>query len=687
MPVTDLTPNSSTETTAWGANPHLAIDDPPDSPDDSGSTTASASTTGLCRYRVGLSAMPNMISASKATLRTRLIGMVGQGAGVTAKPYVYVNSVRYYGPTITAPEALAYTTHLTEWITNPNTLLAWTKADLDALECGVEYQPTSDAEDILTVTQQSVRVEYVAASQLIGAAVDVGSRRLWLIRNLLQTIRGKMPGWVVDQELFQAATWSHRAGPSTADGGWTLDWDKRGFGITYAQETDLDDPAWATVIEAIDARHFWVMDWDPMISEEAPGTGRPGIPSINAGAARTFTRASKAYVYNAAAKAQGIDQLVEVATDVEKTAALGTLIEGQVTKDQLHASGVSGVTTGWTTAGTGSNGSAIATATNIVLWHTDIVPHSIKFTAGSPIHTADLERISSNAITVTNGQVRVFAFDHYDVGGQLWYAIQRADTANWWRDSDQTWQGTKTWNAMTLSSNAWHRHVTKVITMNANTTLTLRTGIPTTGGVAGQVNYQAQAESEPQRWASSHVVTTTATVTCSSDTLKLENNDGKRVWPHVQGTTGIWCRPLWNSADRTSGNFRLLMAYFDANNFEQLLYAAGSARFEFSRRVGGVTYTAFYAIALTRGTLYKLRLRRTGPKAEHGLAAYTLSIFVNGVKGTDAVSAAFGSLPADPLYLWIGQDETGANHWDGYLEQRESRPMVWTDDEVAGADG
>lgn len=56
----------------------------------------------------------------------------------TARVAIRTGGIDYFGATITIPRDGSWNTYSKAWATNPNTGNAWTWAEIDALECGVE---------------------------------------------------------------------------------------------------------------------------------------------------------------------------------------------------------------------------------------------------------------------------------------------------------------------------------------------------------------------------------------------------------------------------------------------------------------------------------------------------------------------------------------------------------------------
>jgi len=102
-------------------------------------------------------------------------------------------------------------------------------------------------------------------------------------------------------------------------------------------------------------------------------------------------------------------------------------------------------------------------------------------------------------------------------------------------------------------------------------------------------------------------------------------------------------------------------------------------------RVLTVYSKTFYFVdkGIQRGTTYDIGCRWTGADGEEDLAPYSISIFVNGVKGTDGLAPGIPtSLPAAP-YFYIGSDQAGANNADGWFKHFVIGQSVFSDEEIA----
>jgi hypothetical protein len=114
---------------------------------------------------------------------------------------------------------------------------------------------------------------------------------------------------------------------------------------------------------------------------------------------------------------------------------------------------------------------------------------------------------------------------------------------------------------------------------------------------------------------------------------------------------------------------------------DALYYDASAGAWVFERKVGVTTYQATKTASVTRGTAVKLAARWTGVEAELDLAAYTISVFVDAAKGTDATSAA--PTFTSPETLHRGHDGSKAKHANGIIREVRIFPYAPTDEEVA----
>jgi hypothetical protein len=170
----------------------------------------------------------------------------------------------------------------------------------------------------------------------------------------------------------------------------------------------------------------------------------------------------------------------------------------------------------------------------------------------------------------------------------------------------------------------------------------------------------------------------------------VTNADGARTWPAAHGTCLVSWRPYsWDTND--TRDHIISRCYHDADNYADLRWNGSTLQWEATVCVAGTAATAYLPVAnspITDPTAWKwAAIRWTGTDEELGLDAYTVDVFVDGVKGTSAVAAG-AMTEANYSLTYLGSGEPGAqiltadDTLDGYVRERLITPRVFTDDEI-----
>jgi hypothetical protein len=512
------------------------------------------------------------------------------------------------------------------------------------------------------------------------------SRLLRLLRIPIAQVDEELPLLAMDTPLLDPIGIIAREAPDVSGLGWQRAPEKRALAVPVAYAPDYEGLSVRVrylLLDDVVATH-----WDTMISDLSPTKTRDGVASYSVGG-RTFARTTKAYVEDAAATLQGARALAELQTDQEKLTPLGTLFESSRTNSLQRSSMVNG-TTGITLTGTGVNASAITADTSRLLFASGVSGNSLKFLAGTT-HTTDLVATWPATASITSGTDVCFScWVETSNAEPLKWRLQRGVDSWYWNDSSAAWQSGAVDNDLTqLGSTTglpvWNWSKT-VPVGGSNTTLTLSMRLPS-GGTGSRVSYVYHVQIEAGRYATSPIVTTTATVTRDADVLKITNDHARRSWPEESGHGRAQFLSLYSTADMATGQEAVLLDNaVDASNYFRLFYSKSSAAYIFRCRVGGVNYDASVSGTLSRLGVENVAWRWTGPRGELGLAPYTLDVFRNGVKGTSATpGAGLGSLLAS-MFLRIGHRDnagTPADFLDGHLRYLTLSPKVVPDDKMA----
>lgn len=167
----------------------------------------------------------------------------------------------------------------------------------------------------------------------------------------------------------------------------------------------------------------------------------------------------------------------------------------------------------------------------------------------------------------------------------------------------------------------------------------------------------------------------------AADRAYFENNidDGGRTWNAAQGTFFAEVRL---EAVSGAANQTVAYVYHDASNWAWCYWDGPNARWVFEIRAAGTTYRATKSATPSAATWYWIGARWTGAEAELDATAYTASVWVDGVKGTDVVVGA-AMTQAFTSSLEIGtKAAAGTDTLNGTIRNIHSLPIVYTDDEM-----
>lgn len=652
---------------------------------DSGATNNRYNGTGPSSRRCGMTQMSGATSISNVRLGVRVERSGGTWMGQAFRPYLYIGGVAYYYDASWQVAPFGYTFFQGDYGVNPATSAAWTQSAVNALLASIEGK---DSTSIMRLDALWLEISFVGAPQQVEPVRDVASRRLFSFRQP----RSVLPGLVVpldvglDVSPMTALPIVHFAGPHSTDQGWLQKpWQAR---PGLVREITILGDGSGCRLNVIDRRQRLVLYRDNAWSRisSSPITA-DGIARISKGVGRAYIRPSVAWVKD---PTSGMYRAVEA--DQEQLGDTGELFEAYAENVVQYSGFQAGDITGWTKSGTGVNGSAIIADTNDVqlygyaMWDRSStgVDRSAYFLAGSP-HTTDLKLTSTVSSSIAANSIMFLSIWTRNDGGAAqsgWYALQRGVDSKYWRAFDDTWHVGIEWNEIDTNGGVAEvqRWDAGPITAGASaTTLTLICGLPSTVP-AGQVTHFYGAQITGQN-PSSPILTTNATRARYASQLLITNDVGKRCINTDQG--GFCCEviPQWSSAYIGNVNKTILYIALDSSNYMWLYYDGTNGRWAFEVKHNSVTDRAVQSGSVTAGTTYRVGARWTGSNGELDLTAYTYSIFVDGVKGTDDVGGAISGV-LDDCDLEIGTRNTTEN-FDGVIRLHTSLQWVPTDVEMA----
>ncbi len=122
--------------------------------------------------------------------------------------------------------------------------------------------------------------------------------------------------------------------------------------------------------------------------------------------------------------------------------------------------------------------------------------------------------------------------------------------------------------------------------------------------------------------------------------LSISNAANYRTCFGARGSVVFEFTPWWSTSHLRAGQtVTLWHVYHDTQNELRIFYDQATASMVFRLRRAGTNYDATKAVTLTRLARVRVGARWCSPEGEHGLPAYSVSVFVGGAKGTDATAA------------------------------------------------
>lgn len=558
----------------------------------------------------------------------------------------------------------------------------------NAYRRSLESRDALSGED-LTYTIDNPWTSEVAQAQAVNRLT--GGRRLFLYRRPRTVINLTGPLWYAGTELSTDCTVSHWAYPeATGAGAGRQKW-KRKFFRTHSVSIDPNTGTVQMVLK--DARPYQTLLREIDVLRKTGTADEDGNARMDMGtnATRTLTRATVAYVEDPSSRL-----IVQVASGAKKFDYLGLLLERERANGLLRSSFATwtgAIPDGWGVGGY-ANGSSLAEAAGVTIFDSTITSSSVLMTAGNP-HTVENVFAQTSTTSYSANDAVMVSVDHKDDGGEAAYVrILRMVDGWFWNGS--SFQAGSINLAMSVSASARTRDTFFIPDIGGSASTIRVNVLQPTGGTVSRTNrvYHVQVEkagtsASPAPWASSRIVTTSATVTRNKDVYTVANNTGYRCWNNTRGTIMARIIPLWTGhASATLGtdqNHTIFYVGYDANNSEWLYYDGANAAFKFTRRVGGVTTTATLSSAVTPGTVLRLAARWTSSEGELGLSSFTHQVVhistANVVSTASAVSSA-SPTEVNTVNLEIGS-KSGADELDGYISYIDSSPFVLTDEEIA----
>ena len=536
--------------------------------------------------------------------------------------------------------------------------------------------------------------EYLTRGDSIEIARDVASRRQRRRGDARITSAVRLPLYAADVDLLTDYAVSHPIAPSahgttagisggiaTSHGWRNATHEARPF---RAVQTEVDLDGMEVAITGVDLRHYVARYADTLTPSGNVQPGdlgsyfRSGEAIVGTAPAREFGRDSNAWIVSPTDSAT----VIQISENREKQETDGTLIEstGQNYITGSRSAFVNG-TSGLTLVGTGVNGSAIVASTDTtpLLFDSSITTNVLKFTAGIPHTTSLMARFPATASIGPTARVVV------DVSGNpLNWSLLRGSDSRYFNSSSSWTSAVEVFNEFGASAVAISSTWSDLVPLDSSgDTLTLSLGLKSSGtsNRSARVYYvsilSSEAACQPMR---SRHVASTAYPNTQADVLAVSDNSTRGPIPLDHGTILVKYIPTGYATEIANDKYIVRPAYeftlYYRHATEDWAFSNGSA-------------VATKSTTFQPGDSVFLAGRWTSTEGEADTTGVrTMSIFVNGVKGTDVTTTAYAysALTTGAEYTYIGRNPAAAGYLsnaDGWISNLVITPYVMTDEESA----
>jgi hypothetical protein len=548
----------------------------------------------------------------------------------------------------------------------------WTESDLrnSSFRFGIRRVDTGLSYWVV-LTSLWFEIEYTPSVTAVIFPRETASRLLRWSRSPVGIVEVVCGLEGLDIELGEIFAISHYAGPNGDGGGWGDElWERRLFRLIGYNINPNDR---TVTLRGKDLRPYACHFMDTAVAPWSvqSDTGEVDGPiRLDRGCTRTHTRSGYVYLQ------EPNGYVVQIGANVEPIGPSGLLIE-ESKQNKLSNSSMTDWTALLVDSWTKEANATLAKYTTNLLFDPTLTAQGVTVTRGAT--TGHI----SQTVSGWDGYA-VVSIDHLDGDNPgEWWLYRDSASNNWWDDSTETWT-TATSNVLPSVSTIT-RFKSNPIDTSVARNYALYLG--SAAGGASAYGHFFHAQIEDAWFASSRILTNDSVgepYTRSNPTLTISNDQGRRCWPAEKGTLLFRFTPSWSSADYSTGALNAgLFEVKHTTDYFRVYYDVDNEQWEFVRYDGSTTATAIYAGAVIEDTEYHVACRWMGTGGEHGLTDYTISIFVDGVKGTDDIGLAVIDEDND-VDMTIG-DYTAANgtRADGFISDIEIIPFVLSDTEIA----
>ncbi len=611
-----------------------------------------------------------------------------------------------------------------EFATNPVTGLPWTVSELQDLLVSVWADSTKGSPGAGTdlppgqngsnfgayCTSFYVEINANQAAAGIEEKRLAASAYLRLFRNGVEPVSLRAPLQAAKVDAGDVISMAHPLAPSPDGLGWGVRPWERHYGMVLGKSVDSSGKT--VTLEVLDLYRFMCSLWFPAITDVPYTEEGQGIPYLDAGGGRSFTRyatnqggaKTKGYV-----RVQEKDVLyVEVPQDKEKWSPDGLAVFREsyaALQNNSFSQGTGNAFTGWTNVSGGTPTGTVTESTSKFLFDVSGLRRSAFLDSAS----GGWAGLSQATASLGTGYLRLHVIGERTAGStaaNLFWRLTRATDGWYWNDSSGAWQAGSVDNLLTAMAVGEVKDTWSKVMPSAGSSTTYTLYVLSQGGDDLQLYYANLwwGLSKTGGVSNSGVdmlrppfVTTTAAAYEGQDILTIANPATARSWDPTRGTGLLIFKAAWANDDMENGSPSggvpskcrvLALNYVGDNNYDVVLYYradANTSYMVFKRRAAAVDYTV--SVALTgadrpsAGSVMKVAWRWQATDGELGLGDYAAAVFCSTdgrapLKGTGTVASwAPGTMV---IYLGCGFSSPP----DGNLRDVEIVPFVLPDVEI-----
>ncbi|MEE9360850.1 MAG: hypothetical protein V3U85_10245 [Hyphomicrobium sp.] len=558
-------------------------------------------------------------------------------------------------------DAMAALYNLGQAIPQPNHLKLWVKGTTAGTIINEITQEVGTKSGTVTFTADAVDA-YFQGETFVPMYRDIASREIR--RNRFAGLVHEAPlgpevaGW----EIGDPINYAHYGIPRAA----SLIGDRENDGMVksgqpvYCFLTGVRfNPATRAHIAILEeAEHLMATFWSTFKLPGAINTDQDGLAQIDTGTSKTFNRSTPAWLQESG------NELATVGSGYEKMNHQGFWAEDARKNLLLNSNfGDTSITTVWTDQ-TG-DGTGSAEADDLLFVDRVKYPRALLIVKGTGV---SYWQQTSVAVLTADGKhrVQIWHRETRDVGDICSWRLQRSSDSWYWNDATPAWQSGSVWNDLANNPD-WGVDYSEPIDVPGNTNFTLHIGIQT--GSTGDETLIGQADIQNTHFALSPLVTDSAgAFTSVADALKFSvaADATRQVVYAGRNTFRMVFEANQNAGDLEDdevltcfyAQFGSTVANYLAGYYEKP--SGGNARFVFEmQRSSSVDAQAIFEIDIVRGTVYEVEFRLTDNSGDElGLRARTLSVLVDGVRGTDAQASGDLSTAEAQTELWWGHADS-----------------------------